>query len=379
MASDSFSPTRWWGVVLKEFLQLRRDRVTFALIIGLPIAQLLLFGFAINADPKNLPVAIVDPNPSEFSRSLASALNSTGYFKVTRLLESEEDAKRTLLRGRELFVINIPADFTKELVRGHKPDLLVEVDASDPGVSGQSLMAISQMPFIALKRELSGPLLPLAPDSPPFGVQIHRLYNPEGLTRYNMIPSLMGVILTITMVMMTSLALTRERERGTMENMLSMPLKPLEVLSGKMVPYIFIGFIQATIILIAARLFFQVPVAGGLAAVYLATMLYVTTNLAVGITISSLARNQLQAIQMTIMFFMPNLLLSGFLYSVLGEPKWARILSEMLPLTHFNRLIRSIFLKAGDFSDLWPSVWPILLFTVLVMFLADRTYKTTLD
>ena len=377
--NGKFSLSRWWGIVLKEFLQLKRDRVTFGLIIGLPIAQLILFGYAINSDPKNLPVAIVDGAPSEFSRSLAMAMDNTGYFKITRRLTSEEAAGDTLARGRELFVVNIPPDFTENLVRGKRPAILVEADASDPSVSGQSVMAINQLAFTALKRELTGPLAHLAAGPAPFEVRLHRLYNPEGLTRYTVVPGLMGVILTITMVMMTALAVTRERERGTMENMLAMPLSPLEVMSGKIVPYIFIGLVQCAIILLAARLLFSVPLFGSLAAVYVASLLLITSSLAVGITISSMASNQLQAVQMTIMYFFPNILLSGFMFSVLGQPGWAQVISNILPLTHFNRLIRSIFLKGAAWPEMWTHVWPILIFTVAIMALAVKTYKRTLD
>ncbi len=378
-ADGGFSPVRWWGMVLKEFIQLRRDRLTFGLVVGLPIAQLILFGYAINADPKELPLAVVDPAPSEFTRELTQALDNTGYFQVTRRLASEEEARESLARGRELFVINFPADFTRLLVRGGRPAVLLEVDATDPGVSGQSLVAASQLARYGLKRGLAGPLKGLAAGPPPFDVELHRLYNPEGLTRYSVVPGLMGIILTITMVMMTSLAITRERERGTMENLLAMPLTPLEVMSGKMIPYILIGFIQSTIILLAAHFLFAVPIFGGISAIYLAAMLFVAANLAVGIAISSLARNQLQAIQMTIMYFMPNILLSGFMFSVLGQPGWAQVISNILPLTHFNRLIRGLVLKANTWPDLWPHLWPILLFTAIVMALAVKTYKRTLD
>lgn len=374
-----FSLTRWLGIVLKEFLQLRRDRITFGLIIGLPIAQLILFGYAINADPKNLPLAVVDASNGEYSRSLVEALSNTGYFKISTRLPGEAEAERTLGLGRDLFVLNIPADFNRKLVRGERPSVLVEVDASDPSVSGQSIMAVSLLPYYALRRELSGPLAHLNPGGAPFELNLHRLYNPEGITRYNTVPSLMGVILTVTLVMMTALAITRERERGTMENMLAMPLSPLEVLSGKIVPYIFIGFIQISLILLAARFLFGVPIRGSLGGIYLAGLLFVITNLAVGITISSLAINQVQAVQMTIVYFMPNILLSGFMFSLLAQPKWIQPLSEILPLTHFNRLIRALFLKDGSFLEVWPHIWPIALFTFIVMLLAVKTYRRTLD
>lgn len=376
---SGFSVTRWWGVVLKEFLQLRRDRVSFGLIIGLPIAQLILFGYAINADPKDLPLAVIDNSPGDFSRSLTQALDNTGYFKVSRRLPDEAAGRRALAAGEELFVVNIPPDFNQRLVRGERPTVLVEVDASDPSVTGQSMMAISLLGEYGLKRELRGSLSHLTAQPAPFEVRLHRLYNPEGLTRYNTIPGLMGVILTVTMVMMTALAVTRERERGTMENMLAMPLTPLEVMSGKIVPYIFIGLVQSTIILLAAKGLFGVPIRGGLGAIYLASLLFVATNLAVGVTISSLARNQVQAVQVTIMYFLPNILLSGFMFSLLGQPGWIRVLSNLLPLTHFNRLIRGLFLKASTWPEAWTHIWPIALFTIIIMFVAVKTYRRTLD
>lgn len=364
-------------MVLKEFRQLRRDRVSFGLVVGLPIAQLLLFGYAINSDPKNLPTGIVGADQSEFTRKIISDLRNTGYFEIGPAFQSEEEARRSLAVGEKLYVINFPTDFTKRLLRGERPSVLVEIDGSDPAAGGQALLALGQTP--RLSRELRGPLAHLRDGSPPYQIRAHRLYNPEGLTRYNIIPGLMGVILTITMVMMTSLAITRERERGSMENLLSMPLSPLEVMAGKIFPYIFIGFIQITLIVAASLFLFRVPLSGGLASVYLAAIIFVTANLAVGVAISSWARSQLQAVQLTIFYFMPSMILSGFMFPVLGQPKWAQVISGLFPLTHFNRLIRAIFLKGNAWGDLWPHTWPILLFTLAVMTLAVKTYRRTLD
>jgi len=376
----SFSFQRWWSVVLKEFLQLRRDRITFAMIIALPIVQLTLFGFAINTDPRHLPTAVVAADASEFTRSFVAALAHSDYFAIVDGIDSEAQADTALARGDVQFVLHIPAGFTRSLLRGDRPDLLLEADATDPTATGLALGAIERLARASAAKDLRGPLAALNPvEPPPFGVQVHRLYNAEGNTQFNVIPGLMGVILTLTMVMMTGLAITRERERGTMENLLATPVQPLEVMTGKLAPYIGIGLVQATIILLAARFVFGVPLAGSVWAVYLAVLLFVAANLTVGITLSSLARNQLQAMQLTMFYFLPNLLLSGFMFPFRGMPQWAQWVGQALPLTHFNRLIRGILLKGNGWTELWPGIWPLMLFTVLVMTLAVRTYRRTLD
>ncbi|GLS06341.1 mannose-1-phosphate guanyltransferase [Chitiniphilus shinanonensis] len=374
-----FSLARWWSVVLKEFLQLRRDRITFGMIIGLPIVQLTLFGFAINTDPKHLPTAVLNADPSEFSRSFVAAMKNSEYFEIVGEVPDEEAGRAALAQGKVQFVLNIPADFSRRLLRGEKPALLVEADATDPMATGMALAATSQLAQSVARHDLTGALAPLRGGEPPFEVQVHRLYNPEGNSQYNTVPGLMGVILTMTMVMMTGLAMTRERERGTMENLLATPVRPIEVMTGKIVPYIAIGLIQATIILLAAHFVFQVPFAGNLGAVYLAALLFIAATLTVGITLSSLAQNQLQAMQLTMFYFLPNILLSGFMFPFRGMPQWAQYIGNVLPLTHFNRLIRGILLKGSGWADLWPSVWPLLLFTVVVMGIALRFYRRTLD
>jgi ABC-2 type transport system permease protein len=376
---DLFSYERWWSVVQKEFLQLKRDRITFAMIVMLPIVQLGLFGFAINSDPKHLTTGLIVNDHSEFTRTIVEGLKATGYFNVIGELPDEAAARAALARGRLQFVLNIPPDFTRRLLRGERPALLLEADATDPSATGNALAAALQLPQSVSVKDLNGPLLFLQEGQAPFEVQVHRLYNPEGITQYNSIPGLMGVILSMTLVMMTGLAITRERERGTMENLLATPVRPLEVMSGKMVPYIFIGLIQATIILLASRYVFHVPFEGGVVTIYLAALLFIAANLAVGITVSSLAQNQLQAMQLTMFYFLPNMLLSGFLFPFQGMPTWARGIGQVLPLTHFNRLIRGILLKGNGWADLWPSLWPLMLFTIIVMAVAVRFYRRTLD
>jgi ABC-2 type transport system permease protein len=380
MNGTGLSWLRWWSVVAKEFLQLRRDHITFAMIVMLPIVQLALFGFAINTDPRRLPTAVIAADASEFTRSFMSAMERSQYFRIVGSLPNEEAGRAALARGDVQFVLNIPAGFTRSLLRGERPALLIEADATDPMAASLAIGAVDRLAQAVAERDLQGALAPLNPRQPPtFEVRVQRLYNPEGNTQYNIVPGLMGVILTMTMVMMTGLAITRERERGTMENLLATPVRPIEVMTGKIVPYIAIGLVQSTIILLAARWVFGVPMFGSIGAVYLAALLLVAANLTVGIGLSSLARNQLQAMQLTMFYFLPSILLSGFMFPFRGMPQWAQWLGNLLPLTHFNRLIRGILLKGNGWVDLWPHVWPLLVFTAVVMTLAVRSYRRTLD
>ncbi|MGD9611294.1 MAG: ABC transporter permease [Kiritimatiellia bacterium] len=378
-ARSPFSFARWWAMVLKEFLQLRRDRISFAMVIGIPLAQLVLFGYAINTDPKHLPAAILDADRSEFTRSFVAAMENSDYFEIAGSVADEAAGRAAMARGDVLFVVNIPAGFTRRLLRGERPALLVEADATDPTATGMALGSVAQIARSVLRKDADGALSYLAAGPDAFEVFVHRRYNPEAITQYNIVPGLMGVILTLMMVLMTGLAITRERERGTMENLLAMPVQSLEVMTGKIVPYVAIGLLQATLILLAARLLFHVPFRGHLHTLYGVALLFVAANLTVGITLSSLAKNQLQAMQMTVFYFLPNLLLSGFMFPFQGMPKWAQAIGNLLPLTYFNRLVRNIFLKGGDWGDLWPNVWPMMVFTAVVMAIATTFYRKTLD
>ncbi|MNS93909.1 Inner membrane transport permease YbhR [compost metagenome] len=326
-----------------------------------------------------MPTAVIASDRSPFTRSYIAALKSSDYFNIIEELDNEEAGRAALAQGRVLFVVTIPPDFSRSLLRGERPALLVEADATDPMATGMALGAATQLSQAVAQKDLTGPLAGLAGGQPPFDVRVHQLYNEEQISQYNTVPGLMGVILTMTLVMMTGLAMTRERERGTMENLLAMPVRPIEVMTGKIVPYIAIGLIQATIILLAAHYVFHVPLMGSLLSVYLAALLFVAANLTVGITLSSLAQNQLQAMQLTMFYFLPNMLLSGFMFPFQGMPMWAQYLGNLLPLTHFNRLIRGILLKGNGWWDLWPSIWPLLLFTVVVMTAAVKFYRRTLD
>ncbi|MGH8687716.1 MAG: ABC transporter permease [Burkholderiales bacterium] len=376
---NAFSLTRWWGIVLKEFLQLRRDRITFGMVIGIPIIQILLFGYAINTDPRHLPTAVVLGDQSEFTRSYLAAMRTSGYFDFVRVAASEAEAREALARGEVQFVLSVPPDFTRRLLRGERPALLVEADATDPSAGGAGLASVRELVDSVARADLRGPLAHLAGTPPPFEVRVHRLYNPEGDTQQSVVPGLMGVILTMTMVMMTGLAVTRERERGTMENLLAMPVQPIEVMTGKIVPYIFIGLVQATIILLAALYLFRVPFVGSLVALYAVALLFIAANLTVGITFSSLAQNQLQAIQLTVFYFLPTVLLSGFMFPFRGMPVWAQWIGKLLPATYFMPLVRGILLKGNGWADLWPSTWPLLVFTIAMMAVATIFYRRTLD
>ncbi|MBB5189308.1 ABC-2 type transport system permease protein [Silvimonas terrae] len=374
-----FSIARWWSIVLKEFLQLKRDRVTFGMIVGVPIMQMLLFGFAINTDPHHMPTAVIAQDNSEFTRSFVAALRNSDYFRIVDSLPDEQSGRAALAQGKVLFVLNIPPDFTRKLVRGEKPSLLIEADATDPTAMSAALAAVPQLVQSVADKDLKGALAHFNGSAAPFDVNVHRLYNPEGITQYNVVPGLMGVVLSMTLVMMTGLAMTRERERGTMENLLATPVRPIEVITGKIVPYVVIGLIQATIILLGARLVFHVPMVGSLIAVYCAALLFIAASLMVGITLSSLAQNQLQAMQLTVFYFLPNILLSGFMFPFQGMPLWAQYIGNVLPLTYFNRLIRGILLKGNGWLDLWPSLWPLMIFTTVVMLIAIKFYRNTLD
>jgi ABC-2 type transport system permease protein len=373
------STARLMAILIKEFRQMRRDRLTFAMMVGVPIMQLVLFGYAINTDPRQLPLAVVAADHSEFSRSFVAALENSRYFRLAATPASEAEGDRLLAMGEVQFLLVVPPDFARRLVRGERPNMLLAADATDPSASGNALAAVNAIARQVQERELVGPLAQLRPTPPAFQVLVQRRYNPEGLARYNIVPGLIGVILTMTMVMMTSLAVTRERERGTMENLLATPARPLEVMIGKIVPYILIGYVQVMVILVTARLLFDVPMVGSLLLLTACLVLFIAANLAVGFTFSTLAQNQLQAMQMTFFFFLPSMLLSGFMFPFRGMPRWAQVIGEALPLTHFLRAVRGILLKGNALADIAPHLWPIALFMLVAGAVAVNRYRETLD
>ncbi len=370
---------RLWAIMLKEFTQLRRDRLTFAMMVGIPIMQLLMFGYAINSDPKHLRTVIVAYEQGIFTRSLVQAIQNSAYFQIVNNNASTFQAEQMLARGETQFALTIPPNFERDLIRGSYPSLLLQADATDPAATGNAIASIQVLAQSALNHDLTGTLNTLNARNPPFELRIHRLYNPEGITQYNIVPGLMGVILTMTMIMMTALGITREVEQGTMENLLATPVKPLEVMVGKIAPYILIGYVQVAVILIMARNLFHVPFVGSLGLLLFCVLVFIFANLTIGITISSVVRNQTQAMQMSFFFLLPSILLSGFMFPFQGMPQWAQFLGELLPNTHFLRLVRGIMLKGNGWSEAASHLIPLLIFIVIVMGIGMKKFRRTLD
>ena len=379
MSERRFTLHRLWAIVLKEFIQMKRDRVTFAMMVGIPLLQLLMFGYAINSDPRHLPAALRCADQGPFARTFIQAMRTSDYFVIVRDTANEEEVQRLLQVGDVQFVINIPADFSRQLLRGERPSVLIEADATDPAATGPALAAVNALAGSIFNRDLPGPLAKLHGKAGPVDFRIHAHYNPENITQYNVVPGLMGVVLTMTMVIITALAITRERERGTMENLLATPVRPFEVMVGKILPYIAVGYIQVTLILVAARFLFHVPMVGSLPLLYTVALLFIAANLAVGITFSTLAQNQLQAVQMAFFFFLPSILLSGFMFPFRGMPPWAQVVGSCLPNTHFLRIVRGILLKGNGFAEITPELWPLLLFLTVAMTIGVKRYRQTLD
>jgi ABC-2 type transport system permease protein len=366
-------------MVVKEFIQMRRDRVTFAIMVGIPIIQLTLFGFAINTDPRHLPAAMIINDNGSMGRTVLYALRNSSYLEFVRQVKTETEGRQLLERGDVNFVINIPENFTRDLLRGDRPSILIEADATDPIAVGNALGAMGPLFTSALQNDIKGPLSFLAGAAGPIDLRVHSLYNPEAITQYNIVPGLMGVVLQMTMVIVTALAITREIESGTMENLLSMPTRPIEVLVGKIVPYILVGYIQVVLILSASHFLFHVPIVGSLFLLLAVALVFIIANLAMGVTISTLAQNQRQAMQMSFFFFLPSLLLSGFMFPFRGMPGWAQALGELFPLTHFLRIIRGIVLNGNGFADVMMQLWQIALFAVLAVTIGVKRYRRTLD
>src|SRR4051795_10226970 len=373
------SLSRFYATLAQEMIQLRGDRITFATMIFIPLVQLLLFGYAINADPKHLPTAVLVQDDSVFARSFLAAMRTSDYFDIRTVAESEEDLDRLLLSGTVQFGVQIPANFGRKLIRGERPGLLVIADATDPIATGGAPAALQGLSPSVFARDLLGPAAALAPKEPPYDLRIHRRYNPAGETRLNIVPGLMGTILTLTMLIFTGLSVTREIERGTMESLLAMPIRPVEIMLGKIAPYVLVGGLQMTLILVAAQLLFGVPVVGSLALLILLTLLFIVANLSVGYTFSTIATNQLQAMQMSFFFFLPNILLSGFMFPFRGMPAWAQYFCEMLPLTHYLRIVRGVMLKGAGFEDLQTDVLAMAAFTLAAMAVAVARFRQTLD
>lgn len=374
-----FSFPRLSAVIAKEFIQMRRDKATLGMIIGIPLLQLILFGFAINTNPRYLPTAIVNPDYSNFSRRILSGMENSTYFHFISPSSTEFEAKDLLRRGKVQFVVSFPTNFSHDLVKGLKPTLLLEADATDPAATSRALSVFENLASTALKEELIGPLKQLRDTSPPYQPIVHAIYNPLAVTAYNIVPGLLGVVLTMTMVIITALILTREFERGTMENLLATPVKPLEVMIGKIIPYVIVGYTQVTLILIMAKLIFGVPMQGSILLLLILCLPFIAANLSMGLTFSTLASNQLQAVQGAIFFFLPSMLLTGFMFPFRGMPYWAQWVGNILPLTHFLIIVRGILLKGNGLFEVWREVIPIIVFTLIVMFIGFKRYRQTLD
>nr|WP_091841336.1 ABC transporter permease [Bosea lupini] len=374
-----FSPGRLGAVLAKEFVQMRRDRITFAMMLVVPIVQLLLFGYAINNDPKGLPAAVLALGQDRYTRSVVAALEVSGYYRFAKRPESAAEAQSLMARGAISFLVTIPSDFGMRVERGDEPRILVEADATDPAASSNAVGALQTIASRALTRALGTEELKREQSESALSFVIHRRYNPEGITQYNIVPGLLGVILQMTMVMMTAMALTREIERGTMENLLAMPATPGEIMLGKVLPYLAVGSIQVAVVLSAAKLLFGVPFLGSLGLLLTSVTIFVLALVLLGYTISTMARTQLQAMQLTFFFFLPSLLLSGFMFPYAGMPLWAQWLGEIFPLTHFLRVVRAIMLKGADLGDIGLEVFYLSIFVPLYAGIALLRFRSTLD
>lgn len=374
-----FNFNRLLAMMTKEFLQMLRDKTTMGMIVGIPLMQLVLFGFAINTNPRNLPTAVVNADNTEISRRILSSMEHSTYFKFVSPETSEQEAFWLLKTGQVQFAVFFPNHFSRDVVKGLHPSLLLEADASDPAATGRAVSVFNELATIALKEELTGTLKPLTANPPAYQPLVHSMYNPLAITAYNIVPGLLGVVLTMTMVIVTALIITRENERGTMETLLSTPLRPMEVMAGKLLPYIIVGFVQVLLILLMAKLLFAVPTEGSILLLLLFTLPFIAANLAVGLTFSTLATNQLQAVQSAMFFFLPSILLSGFMFPFRGMPEWAQWIGNVLPLSHYLIIVRGILLKGNGFWEVWSQEIPILLFTFVVLFVGFKRYRKTLD
>jgi ABC-2 type transport system permease protein len=376
---NGFSGTRVLAVMIKEVKQLTRDRLTYAMMLGVPVLQLLLFGYAINSEPRHLPTAVLVQENSVFARSIVGALDHSAFFDLVAQARSPVELNEMIRDGRVQFAVTVPGDFTRRVARGEKPQILVEADATDPSATSGAVAALAALPQEALAHDLKGAVAERGQSVPAFEVVVHRRYNPEAITAYNIVPGLLGVILTLTLVMMTALSVTRETERGTMESLLATPVEPLEVMAGKLAPYVIIGLVQTAIILILARFLFDVPMQGGWIGLSVGVSLFIVGSLALGFLISTLARSQLQAMQMTVFYLLPSILLSGFMFPFRGMPVWAQWLGEVIPVTHFLRVVRGALLKGQGLGDMWRELMALIAFVCVVTALAMARYRRTLD
>lgn len=367
------------AVFLKELVQMRRDRPTFAIMIMVPIMQLTLFGFAIDTDPRHMPTAVELRDDGPLTRALLASLRQSEYFDIVKRVQSPDEGERLLQSGEVSFLIVVPEHFERDFVRGERPQLLIAADASDPVAASGPVAAANEIARRAFAPELDRLPRKLRGGAPPYDIVIHRQYNPAGETSMNIVPGLLGVILTMTMIMITAIALTREVERGTIESLLSTPVRASEIMIGKTTPYILVGVIQATIVLVAARLVFSIPFVGDFLPFLVAIVLFIFTNLMLGYLISTVAKTQMQAMQMTFFIFLPSILLSGFMFPFAAMPGWAQAIGEALPITHFLRIVREVMLKGAGFSEIGGDIWPIAVILTVLALASLARFRRTLD
>ncbi|TJV06328.1 MAG: ABC transporter permease [Mesorhizobium sp.] len=374
-----FSFARLGALLIKEFIQMRRDRITFAMMLGVPLIQLVLFGYAINNDPKSLPAALVATSSDPYTRAIVAALQTTGYYRFEHVAQSAEEAEFLMARGDVAFVVTIPADFAKRVERGDNPQILIEADATDPAVASGAISTLGTVASQALLRAQGMQEAAAEAARGQLDVVVHRRYNPEGISQYNIVPGLLGVILQMTMVMMTSIALTRETERGTMENLLAMPSSPLEIMMGKVLPYLAVGAVQVVVVLAAAKLLFAIAFTGSMSLLLSAVLVFVLSLVLLGYTISTIARTQMQALQLTFFFFLPSIMLSGFMFPYRGMPDWAQTFGEIFPLTHFLRITRAVMLKGAQLPAVATEIGWLVVFVALFAGVALVRFRRTLD
>ncbi|TPJ20151.1 ABC transporter permease [Mesorhizobium sp. B2-7-3] len=374
-----FSLARLGALLIKEFIQMRRDRITFAMMLGVPLIQLVLFGYAINNDPKSLPAALVATSSDPYTRAMVAALQTTGYYRFDHVAQSAEEAEFLMARGDVAFVVTIPADFARRVERGDKPQILIEADATDPAVASGAISTLGTIAGQALLRAQGMQEAAAEAARGQLDVVVHRRYNPEGISQYNIVPGLLGVILQMTMVMMTSIALTRETERGTMENLLAMPSSPLEIMMGKVLPYLAVGAVQVVVVLAASKLLFAIPFTGSMTLLLSAVLVFVLSLVLLGYTISTIARTQMQALQLTFFFFLPSIMLSGFMFPYRGMPDWAQTFGEIFPLTHFLRITRAVMLKGAELPAVATEIGWLAVFVALFAGVALVRFRRTLD
>jgi ABC-2 type transport system permease protein len=374
---NRFSFARLLAMLRKEWVQMRRDRATVGLTVALPLIQLFLFGYAINANPRHLPTGLITAEHSTYERTLVAALQNTGYFDV-RPFATEAAAEEALRRGDVMFVLNIPPDFSRRIDRGEQPQVLMDADATDPTAIANATAAVVALNATVLNRDLPVAMR-VQPTQPPFQIVLHGRYNPEQITALNIVPGLIGLILTVSTLVMTSLAITREREMGTMENLLAMPVRPVEVMLGKIIPYVGLAYVQTALILAVSVVVFDVPVRGSIPLLLAALGIFIACNLAMGFAFSTMAQTQMQAQQLAQFGLLPSMMLSGFMFPFQGMPVWARWIGEAVPLTHTLRICRGMLLKGNGLAEIWPDLWPMLVFALVVGTIAVSLYRETLD